>query len=314
MKFTTTAILFTSLFTLTYASGYSDDFNPTARNHNDQIRLVTTRDAEVAPRSTYLDESPLSRELYERVFYEFLASRDEQFMERDDYPSLPSREEEDLEDYFARDYQLQTRGALGKIAGKVAGKVATKVAPKALGKLTGGNSPPGAPKDTAGKVLEAAKDTKTAIGLITDGVGLATDIATGDVPKAIFDGIKLTVDGIIAAFHAISSAIEADKYARSGFTQDTVSKLYQKHPQMNFVICHTGHHYKFPGVKGKDWYHDHRELNVKFPVGSTIGFEIYGFTQGEFFREGDGGYLNWAYIGRVAKKEDDGKHITFSKA
>lgn len=323
MKFTTTTILFTSfftsLFTFAYATSNSHEFSPTARDYNNQIRLISTRgEAEVAPRTTYLDES-LSRGLYERVFYGFLAnefaSRNEEFMERDYYPALPSREDEDMEDYFARDYRLQqfqTRG-IGKVAGKVLGKVATKVAPKLLGKLTGGNSQPGAPKSTGGKILEAAKDTKTAIGLITDGVGLATDIATGDVPKAIFDGIKLTVDGIIAAFHAISSAIEADKYARSGFTQDTVSKLHAAHPQMNFVICHTAHHYKFPGVKGKDWYHDHRELNVKFPIGSTIGYEIYGFIQGEFFREGDGGYLNWAYIGKVLKTEDGGKHVTFGK-
>jgi len=318
MKFTTTAILFTSLFTslftFVYATSNSHEFSPIARDHNEQIRLISTRgDAEVAPRTTYLDESPISRELYERVFYGLLASefasRNEEFMERDYYPALPSREDEDMEDYFARDYQLQTRGVLGKIAGKVVGKVA----PKVLGKLTGGNSQPGAPKSTGGKLVEAAKDTKTAVGLITDGVGLATDIATGDVPKAIFDGIKLTVDGIIAAFHAISDAIKADKYARSGFTQDTVSKLHAQHPKMNFVICHVRHHYKFPGVKGKDWYHDHRELKVKFPVGSTIGYEIYGFVEGEFFREGDGGFLNWAYMGKILKTEDGGKHVTFGK-
>jgi hypothetical protein len=309
MKFTTTAILFMSLISFVYA------LQPVVRSDD---TILITRDFEVASRATFDDDASLARELYERVFYDILSSEhprdydDDDLFERDYFLALPSREEEDMEDYFARDYQLQTltsRGVAG-VAGKIAGKVLKKEAPKVVGQL-GGSKPAGAPKTGAGKALEVAKDTKTAVGLITDGVGLATDVATGDVPKAVFDAIKLTVDGVIAAFHAISDAIAQDKYARSGFTQDTVAKLRAKSPKMNFVICHTAHHYKFPGVKGKNWYHEHRELNVKFPVGSTIGYEIDGFPSGEFFREGDGGYLNWAYSGNVQHTDDSGKHVVF---
>jgi hypothetical protein len=310
MKFTTATIFFTSLISFSYAT------SPVIRSYD---TVLTTRNVDVVPRSSFEEDALYARELYERVFHDFLVNGlaqrayydDDDLLERDYYPDFSTREDADMEDYFARDYQLQPLSARG-LGAKLAGQVATKVAPKALGKLAG-SSDPGAPKTGVAKAVEVAKDTKTAVGLITDGVGLATDIATGDAPKAIFDAIKLTVDGIIAAFHAIQDTIARDKYMRSGFTQEAVAKLRGSHPKMNFVICHTGHHYNFPGVKGKDWYHDHRELKVHFPIGSTIGYEIYGFGAGEFFREGDGGYLNWAYIGNVKSSDNNGGHVVFNK-
>lgn len=316
MKFTTTTTFFlTSLVSFACAHDHV---------HRSYDTVLTTRNVDVAPRSSFdAEDAYYVRELYERLFNDLLLANvqrsysDEDLLQRDYYyyPDLLTREDTDMEDYFARDYQLQTLASRGiaSVVGKVAGKVLTKVAPKALKGLTGGNKDPGAPKTGAEKAVEVAKDTKTAVGLITDGVGLATDIATGDAPKAIFDAIKLTVDGIIAAFHAIQDVIARDKYMRSGFTQDTVSKLRNSHPKMNFVIVHTKHHYNFKGTKGKDWYHDHRELPVHFPVGSTIGYEIYGFGEGEFNREGDGGYLNWAYIGNVKSTSDSNSHIVFNK-
>lgn len=83
----------------------------------------------------------------------------------------------------------------------------------------------------AQKVLDGAKKAKTAAGLISDGVGecafnrslhpvlmfrigLATDIASGDLPKGIFDAVKLTVDGIISAFNAIKDAEKKDAVVR----------------------------------------------------------------------------------------------------
>ena len=81
-------------------------------------------------------------------------------------------------------------------------------------------------------------------------------------------------------------------------------------PGFNWIICGSKHHYKWNGVRGKDWNHEHKEFSVSF--GKTVGYalvlrsncftrpkycyhsryEIYWAKGGEFWREGDGGYLN----------------------
>jgi hypothetical protein len=64
------------------------------------------------------------------------------------------------------------------------------------------------------------------------------------------------------------------------------------HPGWNVVIVHPRHKTKFDGKQGMDWAHEHKELKMRFPVGSTIGFEIYTFRSGEFTLQGDGGFMN----------------------
>ncbi|KAF4596475.1 hypothetical protein EYR40_007827 [Pleurotus pulmonarius] len=128
------------------------------------------------------------------------------------------------------------------------------------------------------------------------GAGGAADLL-GDVVTSIITGIQ---DGI-----------NADKDARSKFTYDLVGQLHAKQPQFNWILCHTKHDYKWDGQRGVDWDHRHQEFDVK--IGGTIGYEIYNAKSGQFFRKGDGGYLNWAYIGNVLKTENNGKDLTFGK-
>jgi len=80
---------------------------------------------------------------------------------------------------------------------------------------------------------------------------------------------------------------------------------------MNFIVIHPKHHFSFPGTEGHDWYHEHHEVPVGFPIGGTIGYEIYGFRTGEFHRDGDGGFLNWAWGGTVSKNVNDGADMVF---
>ncbi|KAJ3524035.1 hypothetical protein NMY22_g11178 [Coprinellus aureogranulatus] len=86
--------------------------------------------------------------------------------------------------------------------------------------------------------------------------------------------------------------------------------MVKEQPAWNWVICHTKHNTKFDGKQGKDWFHRHEEFPVSFH--KTIGYEIYWFKKGTFTRRGDGGYLNWAYGGRIKNKSKDGKVITFN--
>jgi hypothetical protein len=166
---------------------------------------------------------------------------------------------------------------------------------------------------TANKAVQGAKLGKEAIGLIQDGVGLATDIATGDVPKAIFDAIKLTVDAIVAIFHAIQAAKRHADEVRVKFLTDSLATCLQKHPKLNFILVHTDHKPMFNGDRGKKWTHEHRELNVAFPLPhSTIGFEVYGFVDGEFLLTGDGGATNWQFGSNFEERKHGEHHLYFN--
>ncbi|KAF9004322.1 hypothetical protein BDQ17DRAFT_1408824 [Cyathus striatus] len=123
------------------------------------------------------------------------------------------------------------------------------------------------------------------------------------IVRVVVQGIKMIVD-------AIKNGIAKDKEARSRFTVDLVGRIRGKYPGFNVAVCHTKHETKFDGVRGKDWGHLHEEFDVK--IGGTVGYEIYWFKKGTFIRKGDGGYLNWAYAGNIAKKEDGGKRVTFN--
>ncbi|KAF7433739.1 hypothetical protein PC9H_005704 [Pleurotus ostreatus] len=119
------------------------------------------------------------------------------------------------------------------------------------------------------------------------------------------------IEGAINIFTSIQDGIKQDKEDRSTFTQHLVQQLHSEHPDFNWIVCHTKHDYKWDGKQGVDWAHKHQEFDIK--IGGTIGYEIYNAKSGKFFRKGDGGYLNWAYIGNVAKTENDGKDLTFAK-
>ncbi|KDQ24781.1 hypothetical protein PLEOSDRAFT_1107712 [Pleurotus ostreatus PC15] len=120
---------------------------------------------------------------------------------------------------------------------------------------------------------------------------------------------RVAVNGIRAIIRKVQRTLDEDKDARGKFTYNLVSEMQQQYPGFNWVVCHTKHETKFDGEKGKEWDHRHQEFDIK--LGGTVGFEIYNLKSGEFIRQGDGGFLNWAYIGNVASKSGDGKVIKF---
>ncbi|KAL0948796.1 hypothetical protein HGRIS_008926 [Hohenbuehelia grisea] len=141
-------------------------------------------------------------------------------------------------------------------------------------------------------------------------IGNGTDIEPRQVVQIAKVATK-AIEGIIDIVNKIQDGIKKDNIARGDFTQHLVRDMHQKYPQFNWIICHVKHTTKFDGKQGVDWGHRHQEFDIK--VGGTIGYEIYNFKSGEFWRKGDGGYLNWAYIGKVLKVDQNGKHIVFGK-
>ncbi|KAM6495020.1 hypothetical protein JOM56_009643 [Amanita muscaria] len=106
---------------------------------------------------------------------------------------------------------------------------------------------------------------------------------------------------------ALTLAIDAiggyrDQYNeedRSQFAPDVVAALWNSNPHYNYVICHVAHDYSFQGTQGVDW--DHQEQG-----GYAVSFDIVVGGAGHFIRHGDGGFINWAYIGNVASRTDIG--------
>lgn len=115
---------------------------------------------------------------------------------------------------------------------------------------------------------------------------------------------------IAELINSILKRVQADNEGRGEFTRKTVTEGRAKWPQYNWVICHTDHRQYFDGKQGENWGHYHREYDID--IGGTIGYEIYWFESGRFERRGDGGWLNWAYIGNVVRTENGGKTVIFS--
>ncbi|EME87064.1 uncharacterized protein MYCFIDRAFT_210681 [Pseudocercospora fijiensis CIRAD86] len=114
--------------------------------------------------------------------------------------------------------------------------------------------------------------------------------ATVEVAEFIMDVVSKVQDAFNEAYDQASQ-----------FTQDTVVRLAAKYPTKNILMYHDQDStYKLYGAQ-----HQHVEFDLAAPLG-TMGYEIWIFDHGTFQRAGDGGYLNWAYIGNATALNDDG--------
>ncbi|KIL63656.1 hypothetical protein M378DRAFT_652352 [Amanita muscaria Koide BX008] len=94
-------------------------------------------------------------------------------------------------------------------------------------------------------------------------------------------------------------------YSRDEFTQDVIQALYNYNPHFNYIICHVDHDYDFPGPVGVNVYNYWVTYQKSIPgLTRPPGFDVVIGTNGTFVRWGDGGYINWAYIGNVIDTQD----------
>ncbi|KAJ3517719.1 hypothetical protein NMY22_g13903 [Coprinellus aureogranulatus] len=97
----------------------------------------------------------------------------------------------------------------------------------------------------------------------------------------------------------LDGVARAVKFNRGNFTKSAVQTCRSNWDEFNWIMCHPAHSYIWMGERGTDWEHWHYELNTKGP--GTIGYEVYWAREGVFSLNGDGGFINWAYIGHVQK-------------
>jgi hypothetical protein len=135
----------------------------------------------------------------------------------------------------------------------------------------------GATEEVAGEAVagEAAAAGAAEVAIPVVGALVAAGIIAGGVAKAL---------------------IGDDNKTREAYTQNFVQQASQKLPNYNVVICHTQHK-----VAGPQVAHQHHEVGMH--VG-TCGYDSYCSPKGQpfiFQNQGDGGYLNWAYVGEFSR-------------
>ncbi|KAF8875936.1 hypothetical protein BD779DRAFT_1678038 [Infundibulicybe gibba] len=127
----------------------------------------------------------------------------------------------------------------------------------------------------------------------------ARQISPFTVAGILVDAVKL-VDKLI-------KILDGDKSARGEYTKSLVTGVRTCYPYFNVVVCHEQHDFKWDGVEGKDWLHQHKEFDIK--AGGAIQMSIA--RSGTFRNHGDGGYLNWAYGGNIIATGVDGANVQF---
>ncbi|KAM6499512.1 hypothetical protein JOM56_005020 [Amanita muscaria] len=119
-------------------------------------------------------------------------------------------------------------------------------------------------------------------------------------------------------------SVYADEYnhyrgfSRDNFTRNIVRALYQYNPHFNYIICHSDHNYDFGDGWGTNVYNYWVTYEKNIP-GLTLppGFDVVVGKNGTFTRYGDGGFINWAYIGVVISRQNvisrkgEGLAVTF---
>ncbi|PFH53196.1 hypothetical protein AMATHDRAFT_55691 [Amanita thiersii Skay4041] len=120
--------------------------------------------------------------------------------------------------------------------------------------------------------------------------------------------LQVVVEGIVKP---IQAQIEQDKLVRSEFTQKLVEGLFANDTSVSYVVIatHVEHQALFDGKKPSDWDQTHAECPVKF--GPAVKYDVYRAKSGQFIRKGDGGFLNWAWIGYNKSVSANGAEIVF---
>ncbi|KAF5378561.1 hypothetical protein D9615_007098 [Tricholomella constricta] len=89
---------------------------------------------------------------------------------------------------------------------------------------------------------------------------------------------------------------------RGAFTQNTVGYLWSQDWSHNYMIIDTAYHWTLFGTRGVDWESAHCTF-------SGIGYDVFAIRNGDFWNDGDGGFINWAFIGVWTR---DGQHVHFT--
>jgi hypothetical protein len=89
------------------------------------------------------------------------------------------------------------------------------------------------------------------------------------------------------------------------YTQALVAELISENPGRNVLMYHNK---DSQFNSGNIVYRDYVECDIHFHM--TQGYEVYVFDTGTFNLAGDGGYINWAFMGNF---ERQGHFVQFNQ-
>jgi len=161
-------------------------------------------------------------------------------------------------------------------------------------------------KDKAKEELEkAGKKAAIKVGEKV-AVAIAGTVAAAAVPVVgeIVQVAKMVEQVVELIVGAIKAAVKADHEKEAKFTQDIVGQAFNKNNKWNYLAINEKIHQKvnMVGQKDKDWGFTERVISIHF---GKMKYYFYHFGNGTVENDGDGGYINWAFIGnfqRIDKK------------
>jgi hypothetical protein len=90
----------------------------------------------------------------------------------------------------------------------------------------------------------------------------------------------------------------ADKAFRDGWTQQQLGPLQSANPGKNIMIISVKH--DASQLKGSQ----QQQMDCACPSGGHVNYTVYIFDEGVFLHQGDGGFLNWAFMGKFVRDGD----------
>ncbi|KAJ2924319.1 hypothetical protein H1R20_g12776, partial [Candolleomyces eurysporus] len=111
----------------------------------------------------------------------------------------------------------------------------------------------------------------------------------------------------MAAYKAIKGSIEKDKKLRGEYTQKVAQEARKQFGKgMNVIVTKAD---KNGGkIKGD---HKHKVVTYKPALGAPVKYNVYACKNCQYTKKGDGGRLNWSYLGTGGQRK--GNTITFGK-
>lgn len=126
------------------------------------------------------------------------------------------------------------------------------------------------------------------------------------LPVSVRQSYNIEVDiDTLGKESLIEEGLEGFSDSQDEFVKRLVDRTYYSAygSGLNAVVVKASHDYDASGLSGIKFFGKVRYFD---------DYRVWLFEDGVFKNEGDGGYINWAFIGAAEQSGTDGKTVTFS--
>ena len=120
--------------------------------------------------------------------------------------------------------------------------------------------------------------------------------------------VELIIDPVTFA-GSITEALGSN-WNREGFVQTALAEAFEKSGRSyNVMVCNMSLKPDYIGLQGVQFFQSFT-CDTKFE--GSIPYGVWVFESGKFVKPGDGGDINWAFIGKFQRELNSGT-VTFFK-